>query len=223
LSEYGVHERNTVDHVEDVVVALDGFSTAHHHAGGAANAAGASVDGHTSNLSVERVYEIDILPPEEFLGGDLLYVVTQSFFLTFDTESRDHDFVDGYGGSRQFDVEMGLSRVGDLLCFVAQKGHNNHIVWFQVGEGEIPVHAGCNSVRTVLDRYGGTYYRAVFISYNTTDIPPPSGRVCADPGRVVSVFRAAKARTAMQHLNNDDVIVFSIIKILVNRIVGDNP
>ena len=67
---------------------------------------------------------------------------------------------------------MGLSRVGDLLCFVAQKGHNNHIVRFQVRKGEIPVHAGCDSVRTVLDRHGGTNYRALFISYNTTDTLP---------------------------------------------------
>ena len=76
------------------------------------------------------------------------------------------------------------------------------------------VHIGGDASGTTFDHYSGTYYRALVIRNYTADTPPDWAGSCALTTGI-NIFNAARANNAMQNLNNEDLIILSIMNYLV--------
>ena len=84
-----------------------------------ADATGRRVDRHTGDLAAERVDEVDVLVGHDVLGVDLLHVVRQRLFRTFDTESRNHDRIHIHRRLPERKGDVGAAAYGLCDRFVA--------------------------------------------------------------------------------------------------------
>ena len=115
-----VEEGNSVHHVEGVVAADDGFQTAKHYAGGAADARCRRIDDRACDFTVQRIHQIDVLHDADILRTHLLGVVAERLFRALDAEGRyDH----GVYGLRLFvqrEIDLRAISDGDLYGAEAQ-------------------------------------------------------------------------------------------------------
>ena len=109
-----VEKGHAVHYVEGIVAAADGFQTAEHHARGAADARCRGVDDRTRNLAVQRIHQIDILYDADILGADLLGIVAERLFRTFDTEGRYDHGIHGLRLLVECEVNLRAIPYGDL-------------------------------------------------------------------------------------------------------------
>ena len=89
-----VVHRNAVDHIEGVRRLEDRLRTAHDNLRGAADTRRRGVDRHTGDLARQRVHEVGVLDHRDVRRRDLLHVVREGLFLTFDAEGRHNDLFD---------------------------------------------------------------------------------------------------------------------------------
>ena len=152
-AEADVRHRNTVDHIEGVVVLVERFGTAHYHAGRAADARRRGVDLHTGDLAVEGIHEVGVLNRNDVLGFHLLDVVRERLFLTFDTEGRHHHVIQRDGRFDHRDTEIGAASHSDLLRFAAQIIDHEHRVLHRSGnlQSETAVDIGADTDRRTFD------------------------------------------------------------------------
>ena len=101
-----VVHRNAVDHIEGIRRLEDRLRTAHDNLRGTADTRRRGVDRHTGDLARQRVHEVGVLDHRDVRRRDLLDVVREGLFLTFDAEGRHHDLFDLRGGFAQRYVEV---------------------------------------------------------------------------------------------------------------------
>ena len=103
-----------------VVAADDGFQTAKHYAGGAADARCRRIDDRACDFTVQRIHQIDVLHDADILRTHLLGVVAERLFRALDAEGRyDH----GVYGLRLFvqrEIDLRAISDGDLYGAEAQ-------------------------------------------------------------------------------------------------------
>ena len=137
-----VEEGNAVHHIEGVVAAADGFQTAKHHAGGAADARCRRIDDRTCDFTVQRIHQIDVLHDADILRTHLLGVVAERLFRALDAEgSYDH----GVYGLRLFvqrEIDLRAIPHGDLYGAEAQIIDDQHGVPGRGGYLQRVVSAG---------------------------------------------------------------------------------
>ena len=121
LGRRGVRQRNTVDHVEGVVVARDGLRTTHHHAGAAADTGRTGVNLHAGNLAGEAVHDVGVLGLDQLLAVALLDVVRERLGLAAQTESRNDHLADGGCILLEGDVNLAARAHGDRRGLVADE------------------------------------------------------------------------------------------------------
>ena len=111
--------RHAVDYVEGVRSLRNRLLTTHDDPRCAADATGRRVDRHTGDLAAERVDEVDVLVGHDVLGVDLLHVVRQRLFRTFDTERRNHDRIHIHRRLPERKGDVGAAAYGLCDRFVA--------------------------------------------------------------------------------------------------------
>ena len=140
-SAQGLH-RDTVDHIQRIVVVGDGLGTAHHDTGCAARARGGLADGYARHLAVQAVDEGTHRTHRLHFG--LLDIVGEGFFLLADTHGGDHRRVERDVVRRQGDIDDRTA--SDLLdgVFLADVGEaeglrrsrdGDRVATVQVGDG----------------------------------------------------------------------------------------
>ena len=85
-----VTHRNTVNHIQYVVVTLDGLVTTHYYACTTSDTGSTTLDVHTSHLTVQAVYKVCILYCGNSLIVHFLHVIAQCFFRALDTQCSHH-------------------------------------------------------------------------------------------------------------------------------------
>ena len=150
-----VGHRDTVDHIEGVVVAADGLHAAHHHARGTAHARGAGVDLKAGDLARKRVHEVGVLDRVDDVARDLLHVVGQRFLRPFDAEGGNHHGVEHFVVLVHDHRQRGGSRDGKLLFGIADERNFERVPRFGLRKREIAVDVGGGTGRRTFDKHGG--------------------------------------------------------------------
>ena len=164
-------QRNTVDHVEGVVVAVERFDATHHHAGRTAGSRGAGIDLQTGDLARERIHEVGILDRVDDRAGDLLHVVGQGLLLTLDTEGRHHHGVEDLVVLAHDDFERrDRARHRNLLFRIADQRDFEHVARLGLRQGEVAVEIDGHADRRSLKEHRGTdQCHALLILHRTAD------------------------------------------------------
>ena len=82
---------DAVNDIQHIVVAVDRFGSAHHYTTAAARARCTGIDGHTGDLTGQRIDEIGVLNRHQGITVHLLHVVGQRFGLFLDAQSGHND------------------------------------------------------------------------------------------------------------------------------------
>ena len=145
-SAQGLH-RDTVNHIQRIVVVGDGLGTAHHDTGCAARAGGRLTDGYAGHLAVEAVDEGTHRTHRLDLG--LLDIVGEGFLLLADAHCGDHRRVKGDAPRCQGDVDDRTASNRLDGVFLADVGEAQGLCRCRDGDGIMTVQVGDGTCRSI--------------------------------------------------------------------------
>lgn len=139
LARTQARKRNTVDHVEGVVLAVDRLDASHHHAGGTAGARCAGIDLKTGHLTRKGVHEVGVLDRSDDVAGHLLHVVGQRFLGALDTEGGHHDGVEHLVVFEHYDLKGCGAGYGKGLLGIADQRNFERVADLGLRQREVAV------------------------------------------------------------------------------------
>ena len=85
-----VEQRHPINHIEYTIVTIQRFKTTHYYFSRTTYPRRAALDIYPSYFTIKAVHHVYVFHLSQFFRLHLLYVVTQSLFLAFDTQSGYH-------------------------------------------------------------------------------------------------------------------------------------
>ena len=159
LARTQARKRNTVDHVEGVVLAVDRLDASHHHAGGTAGARCAGIDLKAGHLTRKGVHEVGVLDRSDDVTGHLLHVVGQRFLGALDTEGGHHDGVEHLVVFEHYDLKGCGAGYGKGLLGIADQRNFERVADLGLRQREVAVQIDGDAGRRALNQHRGADQR----------------------------------------------------------------